>query len=89
MRYLRYLVLLAALAVPAAFSQAQVSFGIRVGHPVHHYYYRAACPYGYYPTAYGCEPSYAYYRVYPRYHYYYHRDWDRDHHRWRRDHDRW
>ncbi len=90
MRYLRYFVLLVALALPAAFSQAQVSFGVRVGHPVrHYYYYQRACPYGYYPTAYGCAPSYGYYNTYPRYHFY--GRWDRDdrwhHRRW--DHDRW
>ncbi len=92
MRYLRYFVLLAALALPTAFSQAQWSFGVRVGHPVHRYYYQA-CPYGYYSTGYGCAPYYGYYRVYPRYHYYYYRDWDRDdrgrHRGWHRDHDRW
>jgi hypothetical protein len=89
MRYLKYFVLLAALALPVASSHAQVSIGVRVGHPVHRYYYERACPYGYYPTAYGCA-AYGYYRVHPRYHYY--RYWDRDdryRRGWRRDHDRW
>ncbi len=50
MRYLKYLVLLAALAIPATYSQAQVSFGIQIGAP-------PVCEYGFYSYApYACAP---------------------------------
>ena len=52
MRYLRYVALLGILLVPAAFSHAQVSFGVgvNVGAP-------PVCAYGYYDYApYDCAP---------------------------------
>ena len=56
MKYLRYVALLALLAMPLAYSQAQVRVGIGIGGvgvvagpPV--------CAYGYYPDApYACAP---------------------------------
>ncbi len=50
MRSLKYLVLLAALALPATYSQAQVSIGVQFGaQPV--------CEYGYYDySPYACAP---------------------------------
>jgi hypothetical protein len=60
MKYLRYVALLALLALPLAYSQAQVRVGVGIGvggyvagPPV--------CAYGYYPDyPYGCAP-YGYY----------------------------
>jgi hypothetical protein len=61
MRFLNYLALLAILAVPAAYSHAQVVVGVGVGP----YGYAAPaydygppeCPYGYYNYApYACAP---------------------------------
>jgi len=52
MRYLKYLVLLAALAIPATYSRAQVSFGVgvQIGAP-------PVCEYGFYSYApYACAP---------------------------------
>jgi hypothetical protein len=50
MRYLKYLVVLAVLALPATYSQAQVSFGVQIGGP-------PVCEWGYYPyTPYACAP---------------------------------
>ena len=61
MRFLKYFVLLAALAFPAAYSQAQVSFGVRVGGPAYYgpgyAYGPPVCSYGYYDYApYACAP---------------------------------
>jgi len=61
MRFLKYSLLIAVLTLPLALSQAQVSFGVRVGGPV---YYGSAygygppvCPYGYYDySPYACAP---------------------------------
>ncbi len=65
MRYLRYLVVLLALAVPASFAHAQIGVGIGVGiDPGYGYDYYGAAPvcswgyYSYYP--YACAP-YGYY----------------------------
>jgi hypothetical protein len=60
MKYLRYVALLALLALPLAYSQAEVRVGVGIGFggyvvgpPV--------CAYGYYPDSpYGCAP-YGYY----------------------------
>jgi hypothetical protein len=60
MKYLRYVALLALLALPLAYSQAEVRVGVGIGaggyvagSPV--------CPYGYYPDyPYSCAP-YGYY----------------------------
>jgi hypothetical protein len=64
MRFLRYLALLGILMVPAAYSHAQVSFGIGVGPGYGGYggYYGApVCQWGYYGYApYSCAP-YGYY----------------------------
>lgn len=58
MRSLRYLAVLCVLLLPAAYSHAQISFGIGIGAPV---YAPPACAYGYYGYApYGCAP-YGYY----------------------------
>ena len=61
MRYLRYLALLSIFLLPAAYSQAQVAVGIRVG-PGYGYVGAApACAYGYYAYyPYACAP-YGYY----------------------------
>jgi hypothetical protein len=57
MRYLKYLVLLALVAVPAAYSQAQVSFGVQVGPGYGYYNGPPVCDYGYYPYyPYDCAP---------------------------------
>src|ERR1700730_8090896 len=51
MKYLKYIALLALLALPLAYSQAEVRVGVGVGF----------CAYGYYPDSpYGCAP-YGYY----------------------------
>ena len=60
MRYLRYLALLAVLALPAAYSQAQVAVGVGVG-PGYGYGAAPVCSYGYYDYyPYACAP-YGYY----------------------------
>src|ERR1700720_2429201 len=61
MRYLRYLALLSIFVLPAAYSQAQVAVGVRVG-PAYGYVGPApACAYGYYGYyPYACAP-YGYY----------------------------
>ena len=57
MKYLKYfLILLAFVAVPAVYSQAQVSFGVQVG-PAYAYGPPPVCDYGYYPYyPYACAP---------------------------------
>src|SRR5258708_24154728 len=61
MRCLKYFLLIAVVALPLAFSQAQVSFGVRVGGSVYfgseYGYGPPVCPYGYYEYApYACAP---------------------------------
>jgi hypothetical protein len=57
MRQLRYLALLAVLALPAAYSQAQVSIGVRIGPDYGYYNAPPVCAYGYYPDyPFGCAP---------------------------------
>jgi hypothetical protein len=86
MRFLKYFLLIAVLALPLAYSQAQVSFGVQVGGPVYYGtgygYGPPVCPYGYYDySPYECAP-YGYWGpewfddglfigVGPWYHYYY------------------
>src|SRR3954470_11504963 len=61
MRYLKYLALLTALMVPAAYSQAQVSVGIGFGVGPGYVSGPPACVYGYYDYyPYACAP-YGYY----------------------------
>ena len=66
MRYLKYLALLAVLAVPLAYSQAQVAVGVGVNVGPRYADYDSAggppvCPYGYYSYyPYACAP-YGYY----------------------------
>ena len=61
MRYLRYLALLSIFMLPAAYSQAQVAVGVRIG-PGYGYVGPApVCAYGYYGFyPYACAP-YGYY----------------------------
>ena len=60
-RYLRYAALLAVLAIPAVYSQAQVGVGVRVGPALGYYGGPPSCAYGYYNYApYACAP-YGYY----------------------------
>jgi len=57
MRYLRYFALLAALVIPATYSQAQVAVGVRVGPGLGYYGGPPVCPYGYYDYyPYACAP---------------------------------
>jgi hypothetical protein len=59
--YLKYLVLLALLLVPVAYSQAQVSIGVQIGPSYGIYNAPPVCPYGFYPDyPFGCAP-YGYY----------------------------
>src|SRR5580765_5890615 len=61
MRYLKYFALLAFLALPAAYSQAQVSIGVQIGPTYGIYNAPPVCEYGFYPTyPFGCAP-YGYY----------------------------
>ncbi len=62
MKYLRYVVLLALLAMPVAYSQAAVVVGVGVGVSVGGYVAGPpVCAYGYYPDyPYACAP-YGYY----------------------------
>jgi hypothetical protein len=48
MRHLKYLVLLALLALPAAYAQAQVSIGVQIGPRYGFYNPPPVCPYGFY-----------------------------------------
>jgi hypothetical protein len=58
MKYLRYFALLAVLAMPLAYSQAEVRVGVGIGVGG---YGPPVCAYGYYPDyPYGCAP-YGYY----------------------------
>lgn len=57
MRHLRYLVLLAGLVLPTAYSQAQVSIGVRIGPTYGLYNAPPVCEYGFYPDyPFGCAP---------------------------------
>lgn len=57
MRYLKYLVLLAAVALPAAYSQAQVSIGVHIGPDYGYYNAPPVCAYGFYPDyPFACAP---------------------------------
>jgi hypothetical protein len=62
MRLLKYLVLLAALTLPAAYSQAQIAVGVQYGAPIVDYNYGPygpppVCEYGYYSYyPYACAP---------------------------------
>jgi hypothetical protein len=104
MRHVKYLLLLAFLAVPAAYSHAQVSFGVgvQIGPDYGYYNPPPICPYGYYPDyPFGCAP-YGYWGpewfvdgvfigAGPWYHFYYsHPDFYRGYyaHRFYRDYDR-
>ena len=61
MRYLRYLALLGVLMLPAAYSQAQVAVGVRIGGGYGYVGPAPACAYGYYSYyPYACAP-YGYY----------------------------
>ena len=57
MRHLKYLVLLAALALPAAYSQAQVAVGVQIGPSYGVYNAPPVCEYGFYPDyPFACAP---------------------------------
>jgi hypothetical protein len=57
MRHLRYLVLLAGLVIPTAYSQAQVSIGVRIGPTYGLYNAPPVCEYGFYPDyPFACAP---------------------------------
>src|SRR6478609_8853615 len=59
--YMKYLVLLALLVVPVAYSHAQVSIGVQIGPTYGIYNAPPVCEYGFYPTyPFGCAP-YGYY----------------------------
>ncbi|HZS26153.1 MAG TPA: hypothetical protein VFB76_02915 [Candidatus Angelobacter sp.] len=61
MRYLKYLLLLAALALPAVQSQAQVAIGVQIGPSYGIYNAPPVCEWGFYPTyPFACAP-YGYY----------------------------
>jgi hypothetical protein len=61
MKYLRYIALLAVLAMPLAYSQAEVRVGVGIGVGPGYVAGPPVCSYGYYPDApYGCAP-YRYY----------------------------
>jgi hypothetical protein len=57
MRYLKYLTLLAVLAVPTVYSHAQVAVGVQIGPSYGIYNPPPVCAYGYYPYyPYTCAP---------------------------------
>lgn len=57
MRYLKYFALVAILAVPALYSQAQVAVGVQIGPSYGLYNPPPVCAYGYYPDyPYNCAP---------------------------------
>lgn len=57
MRWLKYVALLAVLAVPAIYAQAQVSIGVQIGPDYGYYNAPPVCAYGYYPYyPFGCAP---------------------------------
>jgi hypothetical protein len=56
-RHLKYLVLLAALVLPAAYSQAQVAIGVQIGPTYGIYNAPPVCEYGFYPNyPFACAP---------------------------------
>ena len=57
MRYLKYLALLALLALPVAYAQAQVSIGVQIGPSYGLYNAPPVCAYGFYPYyPFACAP---------------------------------
>lgn len=57
MKYFKHFVLLAVLALPAAYLQGQVTFGIQIGPDYGFYNPPPVCAYGYYPYyPYACAP---------------------------------
>lgn len=57
MRYLKYLALVAILAVPAMYAQAQVAIGVQIGPDYGYYNPPPVCEFGYYPYyPFGCAP---------------------------------
>lgn len=57
MRYLKYLIVLVVLALPAAYSQAQVSIRVHIGPDYGLYNAPPVCAYGFYPDyPFGCAP---------------------------------
>lgn len=57
MRWFKYVALLAILAVPAIYAQAQVSIGVQIGPDYGYYNAPPVCAYGYYPDyPFGCAP---------------------------------
>jgi len=57
MRHFKYLLLLAFVAVPAVYSQAQVAIGVQVGPAYGYYDPPPVCEYGFYPYyPYACAP---------------------------------
>lgn len=57
MRYFKYLAVLAVLALPAAYSQAQVAIGVQIGPNYGLYNAPPVCEYGYYSYyPYACAP---------------------------------
>lgn len=57
MRYLKYLLLLAVLVLPAVHSQAQVAIGVQIGPNYGLYNAPPVCEYGFYPDyPFGCAP---------------------------------
>lgn len=57
MRHLKYLLLLAFVAVPVAYSQAQVSIGVQIGPDYGYYNPPPVCEFGYYPYyPFDCAP---------------------------------
>lgn len=55
--YLKYLLLLALIVAPVAYSQAQVSIGVQIGPSYGIYNAPPVCAYGFYPTyPFGCAP---------------------------------
>jgi hypothetical protein len=57
MRYFKYLALLAVLALPTVYSQAQVAIGVQIGPNYGLYNPPPVCEYGYYPSyPYECAP---------------------------------
>lgn len=57
MRWFKYIALLAVLAVPAIYAQAQIAIGVQIGPDYGYYNAPPVCAYGYYPYyPFGCAP---------------------------------
>ena len=57
MRWLKYLALLAILAVPAIYAQAQIAIGVQIGPDYGYYNPPPVCDFGYYPYyPFACAP---------------------------------